>query len=139
MEALRAKPHPGRLPKLTAQQKKELEGILLQGAQASGFPTDLWTLERVALVIEREFGVRYHPRYVWHILTAMGWSAQKAERRARERDEEAIAAWRIEGWAKVKKVPRAWPAYRADRRERLYAPTRCASHVGSQRSDTDSV
>ncbi len=105
LEALRAKPHPGRLPKLTAKQKKELEDILLQGAQAAGFPTDLWTLERVALVIEREFGVRYHPRYVWHILTAMGWSAQKPERRARERDEEAIAAWRIEGWAKVKKSP----------------------------------
>lgn len=105
LEALRAKPHPGRPPKLTAKQKRELERILLKGAQAAGFPTDLWTLERVALVIEREFGVRYHPRYVWHILTGMGWSAQKPERRARERDEEAIAAWRTEGWAKVKKSP----------------------------------
>lgn len=104
-EALRAKPHPGRTPKLTAAQKEELERILLKGAQAAGFPTDLWTLERVALVIEREFGVRYHPRYVWYILTAMGWSPQKPERRARERDEEAIAAWRTEGWVKVKKTP----------------------------------
>jgi len=105
LEALRAKPHPGRSPKLSAAQKKELEGILLKGAQAAGFPTDLWTLERVALVIERAFGVRYHPRYVWHILVGMGWSAQKPERRARERDEEAIAAWRTKGWGKVKKSP----------------------------------
>ncbi|MGB9872774.1 MAG: IS630 family transposase [Anaerolineae bacterium] len=105
LEALRAKPHPGRPPKLTAAQKRGLERILLKGAQAAGFPTDLWALERVALVIEREFGVRYHPRYVWHILIGMGWSAQKPERRARERDEEAIAAWRTEGWAKVKKSP----------------------------------
>lgn len=103
LEALRAKPHPGRAPKLTVQQKKELEKVLLRGAQAAGFPTDLWTLERVARVIEREFGVQYHPRYVWHILTGMGWSAQKPERRARERNEEAIAAWRTEGWTKVKK------------------------------------
>jgi len=103
VEALRAKPHPGRAPKLTAKQK--LERILLKGAQAAGFPTDLWTLERVGRVIEREFGVRYHPRYVWHILIGMGGSAQKPERRARERDEEAIAAWRTEGWAKVKKSP----------------------------------
>ncbi len=105
-EALRAKPHPGRSPKLTAAQKQELESLLLEGARAAGFPTDLWTLERVAQVIERAFGVRYHPRYVWHILTAMGWSAQKPARRARERDEEAIAAWRKEGWAKVKKSPK---------------------------------
>ncbi len=100
LEALRAKPHPGRAPKLGAAQKKGLEGILLKGAKAAGFATDLWTLERIALVIEREFGVRYHPRYVWHLLTAMGWSAQKPERRARERDEAAIAAWRREGWTK---------------------------------------
>lgn len=105
LEALRAQPHPGRPPKLTAKQKRKLERILLKGAQAAGFPTDLWTLERVTLVIEREFGVRYHPRYVWHILIGMGWSAQKPERRARERDEEAIAAWRTEGWATVKKTP----------------------------------
>lgn len=103
LEALRARPHPGRAPRLTVQQKKELEKVLLRGARAAGFPTDLWTLERVARVIEREFGVRYHPRYVWHILTGMGWSTQKPERRARERDEGAIASWRTEGWAKVKK------------------------------------
>ncbi len=57
----------------------------------------------MALVIERAFGVRYHPRYVWHLLRAMGWSAQKLARRARGRDEAAIAARRTEGWAKVKK------------------------------------
>jgi len=105
LDALRAKPHPGRSPKLTAEQKKELEGILLKGARAAGFPTDLWTLKRVAQVIAREFGVTYHPGYVWYILKGMGWSPQKPERRARERDEEAIAAWRTEEWAKVKKVP----------------------------------
>jgi transposase len=105
LEALRAKPHPGRTPKLTAAQKKELEDILLKGAEAAGFSTDLWTLGRVAQVIEHTFGVTYHPGHVWHILTDMGWSAQKPERRARERDEEAIAMWRKEGWAKVKKSP----------------------------------
>lgn len=105
LEALRAKPHPGRRPRLTAVQKQELERILLQGARASGFSTDLWTLRRVAHVIARAFGVTYHPGHVWHLLTGMGWSAQKPERRARERDEEAIAAWREEGWVKIKKSP----------------------------------
>lgn len=86
----------GRLPKLIAEQKKELEGILLKGARAAVFTTDLWTLKRVAQVIAREFGVTYHPGYVWYILKRMGWSPQKPERRVRERDEEAIAAWRTE-------------------------------------------
>lgn len=105
MEALKAKPHPGRPPRLTPQQKQELEGILLKGPQPSGFPTDLWTLPRVAKVIERNFGVKYHPGHVWRILRGMGWSPQKPERRARERDEEDIERWRQEEWARIKKKP----------------------------------
>jgi len=110
MEALQAKPHPGRPAPLTAEQKKELERVLLKGARAAGFPTELWTLARVAQVIEREFGVKYNPGHVWYILRDMGWSCQKPERRARERDEKAIATWRKEGWAKVKKShANGWP------------------------------
>lgn len=105
MEALRAKPHPGRAARLTLQQKQELQEILKKGAPQSGFPTDLWTLGRVAQVIERQFGVKYHPGHVWHLLREMGFSAQKPERRARERDEMAIAHWRQEEWARIKKKP----------------------------------
>lgn len=105
MEALRSKPHPGRPARLTAEQRQELESVLLKGAMAAGFPTDLWTLPRVAQVIEREFGVKYSPGHVWYILRDMGWSCQKPERRARERDEKAIATWRKDKWAEVKKSP----------------------------------
>lgn len=105
-EALRAKPHPGKPSRLTPEQKERLAEILRQGAKAAGFPTELWTLQRVAQVIEREFGVRYHPGRVWYILRAMGWSPQKPERRARERDEKAIQAWREQEWEEVKKNPR---------------------------------
>lgn len=103
MEALRARPHPGRRPRLTPQQKTSLAAILRRGPRAAGFATDLWTLERVAQVIERHFGVRYHPGHVWHILRQMGWSCQKPERRARERDEAAIARWREQEWPEIKK------------------------------------
>lgn len=105
LEALKAKPHPGRPPRLSSEQKETLRTILLAGPQAAGFATDLWTLVRVAEVIERTFGVKYHPGHVWYILRDMGWSAQKPERRARERDEKAIERWRKEGWAQVKKSP----------------------------------
>jgi len=106
IDALRSKPHPGRPPRLSQQQKAELEEILLTGARAAGFDTELWTLQRVTHMIERHFGVKYHPGHVWHILRTMGWSCQKPERRARERDEEAIATWRKEEWPRVKKKPK---------------------------------
>jgi len=105
VEALRAKPHPGRPPRLTADQKQRLVEILRRGARAAGFPTDLWTLRRVAQVIQREFEVQYHPGRVWYLLRGMGWSPQKPQRRARERDEEAIRTWRTQKWEEVKKSP----------------------------------
>jgi putative transposase len=63
----------------------------------------------VAEVIEMQFGVQYHPGHIWHLLRSMGWSCQKPERRARERDEEAIATWRREDWPRIKKRPKKRP------------------------------
>jgi transposase len=104
-EALVAKAHPGRPPRLTAEQKEGLKAILLLGPRAVGFSTDLWTLGRVAQVIQGHCGVKYHPGHVWRILREMGWSPQKPERRARERDEQAIKRWREEEWPRIEKKP----------------------------------
>ncbi len=103
LKGLEAKPHPGRRARLHSEQREQLKQILLDGPLAAGFGTDLWTLSRVAEVIERTFGVKYHPGHVWYILRALGWSAQKPERRARERDEEAIQRWRKCDWPRIKK------------------------------------
>lgn len=97
------KPHPGRPARLTGEQKEALLEVLRQGPLAVGFATDLWTLARVAKVIENQFGVKYHPGRVWHILRELRWSQQKPERRAREWDEEAIRQWREEEWPRAKK------------------------------------
>ena len=102
-DALRPKPTPGRPPRITARQRTKLLKSLLRGARAHGFSTDLWTLPRVAKVIARTFGVCYHPAHVWKILRGEGWSCQKPERRARERDEVAIQRWRTERWPHIKK------------------------------------
>ena len=104
-EALKAKPHPGPTPKLTARQSDRLARLLLQGPQKHGYANALWTLPRVAEVIRKHFGVTYDQSGVWHVLHRMGWSCQKPERRARERNEEAIAAWRKNDWPRIKKSP----------------------------------
>jgi len=103
--ALAAKPHPGRPPKLRSAQRRRLAKLLVRGARKYGYSTDLWTLRRVSAVIALVFGVEYHPSQVWRILRGMGWSSQKPECRARERDEEAIAGWRRE-WPGLKKRPK---------------------------------
>lgn len=104
-EAIRARPAPGRPPRLNPTQKKALEKYLLAGAQASGFDTDLWTLPRVAQLIVRRFGVYYHVAHVSKLLHQMGWSPQKPQRRAVERDEEAVRTWLKKDWPRIKKKP----------------------------------
>ena len=103
VEGLKAKPHPGGKPRLSPSQRKKLVKVLLRGPIASGYLTDLWTCRRVAEVIERRFGVTYHPNAVWFVRRSLGWTCQKPERRARERDEEAIARWRRGDWPRIKK------------------------------------
>jgi transposase len=101
-------PHrAGRKPKLTARELSSVEQALLRGPQAAGYRTELWTLPRIAAVIERTTGVDYHPGHVWRLLHQLGWSRQKPTTRARERDEAAIARWVREQWPRVKKTPHA--------------------------------
>ena len=95
----------GRRPKLTPAHKRTLEKALEQGAQAHGFLNDLWTLPRVATLIERQSDVRLHPGHVWRLLGQMGWSLQRPSGRAVQRDEAAIARWKKHTWPALKKSP----------------------------------
>lgn len=104
-KALAGKPASGRPVKLSAKQRGALERILLKGAVRAGFPTDLWTCPRIARVIEEHFGVSYHVDHLGRLLHAMGFSPQKPQRRAVERDEEAISGWVREQWPRIKKKP----------------------------------
>lgn len=103
--ALRAKPVPGRPRKLDVQSLKWLERDLLEGAQAAGFPTDLWTCPRIAELIQSRFGVHYEVSGVWRLLRALGWTPQKPERRAVERKEREIQRWIKKEWPRIKKKP----------------------------------
>jgi transposase len=100
--ALRAAGRAGRTPKLDARARRKVERALLQGALVHGFDSDLWTCKRVVIVIQRLTGVRHHPSHAWRILRAMGWTLQRPERRAAERDEDAIARWVKQDWPRIR-------------------------------------
>ena len=105
LEALRAKPHPGRKPRLDAKQKRQLIEILLAGPRKAGYSTDLWTCRRVAEVIAKKFQVKYHPDHVGKMLHDLGWTCQKPEQRAREADDAAMERWRKRDWPRIKRGP----------------------------------
>jgi transposase len=105
VDGLRSKGQPGYPPLLDEAQRAELAGVLKAGPKASGFDGG-WTLARVAAVIRRRFGVLYrYPSVVWNLLHRMGFTVQKPARRALERDEAAIAAWRTHTWAQLVEPP----------------------------------
>ena len=106
-EALREPGAAGRPARLTPEDLRAIEQALLQGPRARGYETDLWTLPRIAAVIERVAGVSYHPGHVWRLMRRLGWSLQKPTTRARERNEEAIRRWVRETWPDLRKTPRA--------------------------------
>ena len=95
----------GRKPMLTQENRGRLHALLLEGPEQLGYETPLWICPRVAHLIEREFGVRYHPGYVWKLLIALGWSPQRPSGRARERNEAEILRWKRKVWPAIKKKP----------------------------------
>src|SRR4051794_19426561 len=97
-EALRARPAPGRSPRLTPDQVSSIPELLWHGPEAYGFRGQVWTCARVAKVIEWEFGPRYHKDPVGRMLKGLGWTPQQPIRRAIQRDDEAIRRWREETW-----------------------------------------
>ena len=95
----------GRPGALEAKQRAQLSKQLVQGAVASGFPTEMWTLARVAKLIEREFGHSFSISHVWRLLRELGFSPQRPVGRATQRDEEAIRQWKQKRWPALKKTP----------------------------------
>lgn len=105
-DSLKGTTSSGRPPKLDTKQRERLYELLKRGAIAAGFQTELWTGKRVAWLIKKEFGVRYHHQYVPTLLHDIGFTLQKPARVARERDEKKIRAWVTRTWPAIKKKPR---------------------------------
>jgi transposase len=100
--------HPGRAgrkPRLEPAQLEKLGQGLKQGPEALGYGNGLWTSSRVADLIERQTGRKFHPGHVWRILRSMGWSCQRPVGCATQRDEPAIQRWKRVRWPEIKKKP----------------------------------
>lgn len=102
VKKLKAKPL-GRPKQLDVVQCAELRKLLIQGALAAGFPTELWTIKRVCKLVQREFGVAYSQSGSWALLRSLGFTPQKPEKRATQRDEKEIADWKKKKWPALTK------------------------------------
>ncbi len=101
-EGLRGKIAAGPSARLTTEQ---LPRLLEQGAETHGFAGAVWTTERVAMLITKQFGVSYHPAHMSRLLKAIKYSVQQPIERASQRDEQAIKTWKEEKWPALKKSP----------------------------------
>lgn len=106
-ERLKSRGQTGPKPKLTEEKLRKIRHILLKGPRASGYVTDLWTLERIKAVIRRKVGLSFGTTHIWRILIIqLGWSCQKPETRVRERDEKVIRHWKHWVWPQIKRGPK---------------------------------
>ncbi len=93
----------GRPKRLDATQCAALSPALMRGALQAGFATELWTVKRVRALVAREFGVEYSNTGCWELLRSLGFSPQKLEKRATQRNEQAIVDWKRKTWPALKK------------------------------------
>jgi transposase len=105
LAGLAARPVAGRPPKLTTTQEKIVRRWLAESPTEHGFATELWTAPRLAQIIEQEWGIRFHPDYLTAWLRQRGFTPQKPRRKARERDDDALAQWLAQDWPRIKKRP----------------------------------
>lgn len=99
--ALAAKPHRGRPPRLTAEQERQVLSWFSRSPTEFGFANELWTAARVAQVIRRTFGQKFHPRYVSAWLRQRRITPQKPRRQPRERDDRLIDQWLRDDWPRL--------------------------------------
>lgn len=103
--SLRRRVAPGPPHRLTGEQRAHLPTLLAQGAEAFGFRGDVWTARRIAVVIQREFRVHYHPSHVNRLVHTLGLSVQQPDIRATQRDQSKVDAWFTERWPVLEKKP----------------------------------
>jgi len=104
LRGLESKGAPGFDSELTEKDREKLRKAILQGARKFGYDSDLWTLARIAAVMNKLTGHSFGHTWTWQIVLSLGFTCQKPEKRAKERDEEAIREWREKTFPRLKKM-----------------------------------
>ncbi len=101
---LASKGHPGFPSVLTDEKKKKLRSLILKGPRAEGYATDFWTVDRIRHLAKKKLRIALGYTRIWKTVIELGFSCQKPEARARNRDERAIADWKLRTFPRLKKM-----------------------------------
>ena len=128
--ALKARKAPGRMPKLTAKQKRQVRRwICGKDPRQYHFDFGLWTRQIVAELIEQKFGIHLSLSSVGRLLDELEITPQKPLRRAYERDPKAVEKWIHEDYPRLKTRAKRRGAEIFFLDERAFNPTRrCSGH-----------
>ncbi len=127
-EGLRGKIAAGPPARLTKEQLEQLPGLLAQGAETHGFAGAVWTTERVAMLINKQFGVSYHPAHMSRLLKAIKYSVQQPIERARASRRKSHQDLERGEVARVKKKPskKTERSFSSMKRDFISCPCGCA-------------
>lgn len=101
---LRSKGHPGFASKFTPEKRAKLKKIILKGAKRCGYPTDFWTINRIMAITKKELRLSFKKSWIWLIVLSPGFTCQKPQAISKERDEKAIAEWKLKTFPRLKKM-----------------------------------
>lgn len=101
---LRSKGHPGFESKLTEEKRLLFKRAILKGPLAHGYQTDLWTLPKLTVVMKKVTGVSFSEVWTWHVVRTLGFTPQKPQVVAKERDTKAITEWKERRLPGLKKM-----------------------------------
>jgi transposase len=105
LEGLQVKVSTGRKKKLTAKNESKLQKIIIAGAVKAGFANELWTSKRVLQIIKDQFDVDYHANHLPKLLRGLGFTPQRPQREAIEKDRKQMDNWIRFEWKRIKKKP----------------------------------
>lgn len=111
IKALKTKGHPGPKSQLTDKDRSKIKAAILKGPNAYGYDTGIWTLERIAAVIRKLAKTTLKTTQTWRVVTSLGFSCQKPERRAKERNEADIQSWKLKTFPRLKKMGTETPVF----------------------------
>jgi transposase len=111
VRGLRAKKSPGRPPKLTKSQRRELCQLIDEGPAKAGLSGNCWRSPMIQRLIQERFGVFYSARYISELLKSLGFSYQKARFVSGHLNPQSREQWLRSQWPQILELAQRKNAY----------------------------